>query len=631
MPEDLTSATPPTIGGLPLSQSNVAANPQEPPKQEDEQDKFFDFQGSKQYLQLLVNNWMSEVEDTDVRRKERKLQIETEDLRQRGELDEDETIVPKRVIDTNIQRELPPYLNYIKNSRRITIFTCDDEPSLNCDMLEQEMTRVASYEAWEAPHYKCVDGSAAHGWDFVEVVFDEGKPGHFALEHIGHDRLFFPKTTQDIQKCPRIIRAFDVTLLQLQDYIKRFGFDANQVNLIRDADKNGQKEAETKRIFKLLFKKEGIVYVGWFSLEHGVTDWLSKPIQLYMGIDTPPSETQPDWTPAPVRYYPIFLLPYKLNEEAKIVDYKGRCFYDGPTQEAQTAMWSAYVNGMTRASQLYGSPAQEDGSGSSLKELEDLKLKGGRLLSKPVQFWNPPYPDASVLKTLQFADTQNASENNQVNFAAINREDSRKTAKEISASQEQQQLLNSVQLTLFSTYIRQIYSFAWLIVQSQALQNKINFLRIQIPKPNPINPQVGPVMDPQTGQPIMIWVNDTKTLSHIFTVRAAGDVDVIQSTEIAQKMQQDWPIISQTILKDSFLIDYIKLRYPEKADRYAQQLQGQGQMDQLKGLVGSLTTMLDGLAKDSPDVINKLPAQQRADMASVMQQGHQVAGSDPSQ
>jgi hypothetical protein len=41
--------------------------------------------------------------------------------------------------------------------------------------------------------------------------------------------------------------------------------------------------------------------------------------------------------------------------------------------------------------------------------------------------------------------------------------------------------------------------------------------------------------------------------------------------------------------------------------------------------------MLDGLAKDSPDVINKLPAQQRADMASVMQQGHQVAGSDPSQ
>lgn len=605
------------------STPNVVINPQSQDTQIDEQIKFFDFQEARKHLVRLIDDWKTEVEDTETRRKERKVEVDTEDLRQRGDLDEDETLVPRRVIDTNIQREQPAYINYIKNSRRITIFTCDDDPSVNCDMLEQEMTRVATYEAWETPHYKCLDGSQAHGWDAVEVVYDESKPGKFALEQVGHDKLFFPRSTQDIQKCPRIARAYDVTLLQLQDFIKSYSFDATQVNLIRDASRDSQKEAETKRIYKLSLKKDGVVYVGWFSLESGTSDWLKKPEQLYLGIDT---QGQDGFTPAPVTYYPYFVLPYKLNEEAKIVDYKGRCFYDGPTQEAQTALWSAFVNGMTRASNIFASPGAEDGTGGALRELEDVKMKGGRILSKPVQFWHPDYPDPMVIKALQFAESTNADENNQTNFAAMNRQDSRKTAKEIGAAQEQQQLLNSVQLTLFSTYVRQVYSFAWLIVRSQALQNKISFLRIQQPVQNPADPSMGPVIDPQTQQPMMQWVNDAKTLNHIFTIRAAGDQDVILADEVAQKMQQDFQLISQTSLKDDFMKDYIKIRYPQFADRYSQILTQNSQLVQMKSLIQRLSVTLDGVLKDAPELVKGLPQQQQADLASMIQEASGITG-----
>lgn len=622
----------PTVSDVVNPPENVVPIPNQ--QNEDEQDKFFDFAEARKHLQRLVDDWKTECEDTEVRRRERKVQVDVEDLRQRGDLDEDETIVPRRIIDTNIRREAPAYVNYIKNSRRLIIMTCDDQPDLNCDLAEQDFTKLATYEAWETPHFKCIDGSEAHGWDSVEVVFDESKPGKFALEQIGHDRLFFPRTTVDLQKCPRVVRGFDVTILQLQDFINRYGFDSNEVGTIRDAIKSTQKEAETVRIYKLFFKKyhpetkKPCVYVGWFSLEHGVKDWLSAPTKLYMGIDERNPQTQ-QWQPSDVTYYPIFLNIYLLNEEVKITESKGRCFYDGPVQEAMTALWSSFVNGMNRASNIYGAPAQEDGSGTGLKELEGIKMRSGRILSRPMQFWHPDYPDALVLKTLQHSDVQTADENNQVNFAAINREDSRKTAKEISAAENQQQLINSVQLTLYSTFIRQIYSFCWLIVKSQAAQGKIYFLRKPFPKLNPMNPALGPMIDPQTQQPIMEIRNDVEFLQHQFTIRAAGDVDVVQAEETAQRMQQDWQLISQTPLSQPFLIDYIKLRYPDKADRYSQVLAQQDQMMQQRSLIAQFTTVLNGLMQDHPEDFQGLAPEEKSQLAQMMQQGQQFTGENP--
>lgn len=604
---------------------NVAITPNAAP-QEDIQDKLFDYTRSRPMLERMVRDWTYEVAQTEQRRKERKVDVNVESLRQKGELDEDETMIPIRVIDSNIAKEQPPFINYLKNSRRIAIFRSLTDPQQDCDLVEQDFTRVATYTNWETPIFKCLDGAQAHGWDAIEIVYDTNKPGNFAIEHIGHDKLFFPMSTVDFQASPRVSRAYDVTLTQLQDWIEKYKFEADQVNTIKSSMKDTTKEAETVRIHKLYFKKGNCVYTAWYCLLHGCSDWLKKPIQFYCGIDEPIQ--MGGWQPKEMDMIPIFLLPYRVTEESRIAETKGRGFLDCYKQEAQTAVWSAFINALTRASVTCASVAQEDGSGSSLKEYENTKLTGGRIFNKPLNFFAHPYPDPIVLRTLEFAESQNSAENNQVDFAVMNRQDSRKTAKEIGAAQQQQSLLNSVQLTLFSTFIRQIYSFAWLIVQSQALQNKIRFMQIeqQQPRMNPLNPQI-PMIDPQTQQPMMdtIWINDIKTISQMFDIRAAGDTDVIAKDEIIQKMRTDFQLMMQTPLKDQFLLDYVKLSYPERADKYAQILGQTGQMEQQQSLIARLSTLLQGIMKDAPDVVQTLPQQQQSDLMQTIQEAAQLS------
>src|SRR5215813_4082420 len=429
------------------------------PGDDEEQLKMFDYSQARIHLDRIIRDWDTEVEDTEVRRKTRDVELDVEGLRQKGELDEDETIIPVRTIDVNIQRELPAFINYLKNSRRLCTFRCLTTPNKDPQNIEKEFTEGMTYTAWETCHYKEIDGAESHGWAAVEVVFDTSKPLNVALEYIPHDKLFFPRTAENFQDCPRVIRGYDISVLKLREWVRKFDFDNEQVELLIKSRKDNQKENETLRIYKCYFKKEGIVYVTWFALTDGVNDWLRKPEQYDIGISEKiqvpvpiqvPIAAAPDgspvmgtqmqmqeqWKPSPVKQYTIFILPYRETEKAKVVDHKGRCFYDEPKQEAQTAILSGFVNGLTRAANVYAAMGVEDGTGSSLKELEDIKLCGSRVLNKPVNFFSPPYPDALVIRSLQYFDTANSEETNQTNFAAMNREDSRKTAKEIGAAQQ---------------------------------------------------------------------------------------------------------------------------------------------------------------------------------------------------
>ena len=579
-----------------------------------------DFTVARIYLNRLVKDWTYEVSETEERRKTRDIQVSVKQLRNEGKLDDDETLIPDRVIDENITREQPPYINYLKNSRRLAIFTSLTNPGQNTQALELEYTRGMTYVGWELAHYKCLDGAQTHGWDAVEVVYDTSKPFNVGIEHIGHDKLFFPRSSTDFQACSEVVRAYDVTIVQLQDFVQRFGFNASQVNYIMKAVETSKKQNETIRIFKRFKKLNGQVMVSWFSLEYGVTDWLKAPAPHFLGIK---KQGQSGWQDSPVTMYPIFILPYRETEKPRLIDHKGRVFLDENKQEAQTAILSGFVNGLTRASNIYASPSQDSGDGASLKELEDIKLIGGRIMNKPMVFWSPPYPDPMVIKALQFLDTSNAQETNQVNFAVNNREDSRKTAQEIKTANQQQQLLNSVQLTLFSTHVRSIYSFSWLIVQSQALQGLIPFLQVtqQIPVLSPVDNQ--PVLDPQTGQPMSKpqTSNNYPVISQTYDVRAAGDVDVIQNDDTIQKMQAFWPIVAQTPIAMSFLAELIRRSFPDIGEKWAGQLE---QSPQLQQMLQHMTSVLAAILKDNPQVEQAIPQEQRGPLAQMIQQAMQM-------
>jgi hypothetical protein len=209
----------------------------------------------------------------------------------------------------------------------------------------------------------------------------------------------------------------------------------------------------------------------------------------------------------------------------------------------------------------------------------------------------------------------------------MNREDSRKTAKEMSLAEQQSNLLNSVQLTLFSSYIRGQYSLAWKIVQSQALHGNIKFLLINQPKPqvNPVDQQ--PLIGPD-GKPMMMdnWVNDLVSIKQTFDIRAAGDVDVIQRNELINQMKQDWPVIATTALAQTFLSDLIMLSYPTKGEAYSKVLMN-GQANQVQSLskiVAAMSTVLQGMLKDHPEMVKALPPDQQAQLGEMLNAGKQI-------
>jgi len=305
-------------------------------EQELQRDELLDFTTARIHLQRLTQEWSGERNETVLRRAERDVNIDVEALRQKRKLDDDETLIPVRVIDTNIQREQPAYVNYLKNSRRIVTFNSLEQPNSDTQQQELEFTRGMTYIGWENPHFKNLDGAQTHGWDSIEIVEDNSKPLHVALEHIGHDNLFFPRSSIDIQFAPRVIRRYEMTLLQLDKFVASYGFSKAQVDKLREARKSTQKALETIEVFKHYCKKDGQVYVSWFCLEMGVDDWLKAPVVFDLGLVDPKTQA-----PIPTTFYPITVLPYRESEKPHIVDHKGRVFYDRNKQEAQTAILSS--------------------------------------------------------------------------------------------------------------------------------------------------------------------------------------------------------------------------------------------------------------------------------------------------
>jgi len=552
------------------------------PPMTDEQMRLFDYQYAKEDIKHIISTWRGEIEDTDSRRNIRNIDLDIEQERNAGTIQQDETFIPVRVIDTNIRREQPPFISYLKQSRRLAIYKNMDNPDDSTEEIEEEFTRGMTYEAWENDFFKLIDGASTHGWDLVEAVFDETKPFHCAVEHIGHDKLYFHKDTINVQFAPKLAREYDVTNEQLKKFVKRFGFDALEVDRLIEARKE-RRDFSTTKILKVYFRFEGVVYVAWCDKESQCENWLKKPAKLYLGIrhkelqtvNVPQTIIDPlsgmpamvqvpqqeeVWVDSDIEMYPIFLLSYTESEQSKIFDKKGRVFLDEFKQEAMTAITTAYVNGVVRASQVYASVEADDGVSGSIKQIQNLQ--GGTILSKPLKFFHQDYPDPSIINALQYLDTANSQETGQVAWAVNNRKDSRKTATEIQAATEQTGLLNSVQLTLFSTFLRSVYGFCWKIVQSQALQDKIKFLQIkEIPQ-----------VDPMTGQEILVPLpqptNDYATIAQNYDIRAAGDVDVIQRAEKLQKMMQMWPMIAPTPLGLKFLEEILKVSFPEEAPRW---------------------------------------------------------------
>ena len=569
------------------------------------QEDFLSYDKVKSELSKLLGEKKEDIHDTKQRREARYIEIDPEEEQRKGRLSQDETIIPIRVIDSNINREAPPYVRYLKQSRRLAIFTSIDKPTQNTEFLETEFTRGMSYPGFEIPLLQVRDGAALHGWDAVEVEYDLDAPFHVSISHIGRENLFLSPGILDIQDSEFVMRRYCITVSSLDELVEKNEFDEKQVETLKENLIKARSSRQEVFIYKVFIKVSGVIWVAWAALEEYSCDgWLQKPEKLFRGrrvlknqeveiekevpiqdakgnINTKKikeKETRQIWVDIEEENFPVFVLSYTLTENSKIADQKGRSFLDIEKQEAQTALYSSFVNAAVRASKTYGSPDISDGN---VPRVLDTVLTPGKLYSQKINFWSPPFPDLALLHGASILDAKTQEDNGQIAYAVTARRDSRKTAREVEEASTKEIELASVSLVLYSLFLQKVFSDCWLIVQSRALQNVITFLPTD---------QFGDDQKP---------INDFATIGQRYYVKPSGDVDVIKRQEKQQRRRALWPIAAKTKLAIPFFIDMLRDELPEDAERYAQILLGGP--DPKDNIIKALLEVIRGFPQDGLD------------------------------
>lgn len=521
------------------------------------------FQEARKALTKLAGEWEIDVQTTETRRRARDIDVDNEALVAGKTLKSDEALIPIRVINSNIRREQPAYMAFITQSWRLGIFTSITNPTKQTLNLEKVFTKGLRYPGWEIVPFRVIDGAQLHGWDSLEIEYDETKPLHVGWDHIGHENLFFPKFARNLEYVEQIMRRYEFTGYQLKAFVKTKGFSQEQVDCLLQT-RQARIEAgfeEKFEVFKVYRKdSEGIVWVAWASLNTACQDWLKVPERLWLGrtkiekqmvssvqvVSGIPIEV-PMEQPVTVKVYedsyPIKLYLYNMTEKEELTSNFGRAFEDQPAQDAQTSLWTSFVAGTIRATSVFGSPSQPLNSGAGVKQTE-LSLEHGRLYDAPINFWSLPYPPMTIIDAASRLDTAKQNETGQVAYAALTRKDTEKTATELTMAKDQAQLLSTVQITLLATWMRQVLTQSWLIVQSLATKGEITLPGI-------------PMED----------------VVDLYDIESSGSVDVVEREKKLQRRSQLWPLIQGTALAQEFLADILRESLPEDADRYIAKMQ----------------------------------------------------------
>lgn len=550
-------------------------------------------------------------------RKLRYSEVDIEVERNAGKIAPDELYIPLHVIDTNIRREQASYIQFIAQSPRAVVLENEDDDSADMSLLEKDLTKKLRFKGWKKVEFACIDGFQANAYGIQEVVQDLDEPGDLSDEFVQFGDFAFVADTRDLQKCEIISRAYYFTRTQLVDLKKKQDWDTIQLDKIINAEPNDEQtniysgtvtiNRSLYKIFKVMFRKQGIVYVAWAGPK-SADDWLRKPRQLFVGRRKLNEEVNKGWqeyqqalkqsaasaaggllpnvptiqqskpqTPTPEQFgikdpqhlqqlkdglpasdedyetsYPYFLFPYLITENNTIASLKGRIFLDQDTQNAASSLMSSTLTQARRASGLYFSKDTTDPNADFMMQ-KNIFFKTGALINGKVSQFSLTPPQPSMFTAIQTLISQNQQETSQVNFAETNKQaDSRKTAKAIEASESQQQQLSGVQVTLYSEALREKYEYKVGIIKSRVAAGVIQIK-------NPVVKQ--------------LYAQD-------FVVRPAGDVDVVEKDNLLKSMKEAWPVVQQTGCAMQFLSDLLEMEFPNQAPKYIQAMQQQMQQQQ---------------------------------------------------
>lgn len=509
--------------------------------------------------------------------------IDIEAERKSGRLAPDELYLPQHMIDSNIRREQSSYIQYITQSPRAVILSDFYTPSNDCSILERDATNRIRYEGWQTSLYRVIDAFQQDGYGIAELVHDQSKSGELAVEEVSIGDFGFVLDSKDLQMCEQVVRRYYFTRTALLSFTKPEtedgrGWDVGEVNTVITSTEGNASSATSNssyrdhslyRVEKVMFRVKGIVQVAWCCSDKG-SDWLRKPRPLYVGrqkkatlVDKLKNLSVKPFMSDYETQYPYFLFQYLVSENPTVSELKGRVCLDQDAQEGAASLMSSFVTAHRRAAGLYFSKDTSDPNDDILMQ-KNVYFKTGALINSKVQQFQLQAPSADMLAAINAVVTSNAAETSQVNFAAQNRKDSRKTATEIQASQQTQQQLSTVQVVLFSTALRQLYQTMFDVIQSRIVSGLLE-------------------CDPTVRQ----------LYARKYIVKPSGDTDVIERQQKIAAMQQSWPVIQQTPAAMPFLMKLMTLLFPDDAAQYnailqqaqQQQQQAQQQSGMIQGMV----------------------------------------------
>lgn len=539
--------------------------------------------GDKQYINAIdYQDWNNKLKDLSsvmddltkqsvASRKLRYGMVDVEGERSSGKLQPDELYIPQHIIDSNIRREQSSYVQYVVQSPRAVILEDLNQPANDCSLLEKDLTSKIRYNGWQLSMFACIDGMQQEGYGIMELVRDQSQPGELRYEFVQKCDFGLTADTKDIQQAELIGRHYyfsKTALLNLAlppDQGGK-GFDITQVNRVIENDPQtteataaDSKDKSLYRITKVMFRVGGVVMVAWVE-PNRCDNWLRVPQPCFIGrrkIITDSMTGQPMMVNGipqsqeiPETNYPYFLFPYLISENDTISQLKGRVYLDQDTQEAASSLISSVVTAHRRAAGTYFSKDTDDPNNDVLMD-KNIFFQTGALINAKVKQFQMSAPGADMLAAIQMLVTSNQAQTSQVNFAAMNRKDSRKTATEIQAASQEAQSLSTVQVVLFSNSLQQLYQVMFDVIVSRVVSGLIQV------RPELLNLYRGK-----------------------YAVKPSGDVDVIQRQQLVSAMMQMWPVMATTPAAMAFLSDMLVRMFPEYAPKYIQMFQQAQQMQQ---------------------------------------------------
>lgn len=501
-----------------------------------------------------------EKEKVRLRRDFRRNHVNVKDERERGALLQDETRIPDRTIETNLRRGKAPRVKYLTQTSTVLSFVDPAQPDANFEQLSSYYTDINRRTGWQTEWLYLSDAIELHGAGYLEVFFDPTTDIKSKVEYIQRDHLIYPEGTKSLNSCASILRRFDITKETFDEFAKRYGFDESQAQKIREYYKARE---EFTQIHRAYLRINGVINVAWIGNGSvSLDNWLKPPEPYDIGLRRR-DEMTGTFLPIPVTECPIFVFPFDLEEDCDILKVQGRASLDLHVQEAIGAILTAVVNGSVRAAGLYPTRKPSPDDPTPARNQEAMVLKHGNVYHGDFTFGKLEWPSAVAVSIAQFIRTNNAQQAGGVDFAAMNRADTAKTATELSLAQQAADELSSSSITLFALCCLRVELLRWQIWLSQVASGL---------SPAPAFAQPTPAQDGTQLPPAI----DIFSPSLIPTMSA--DQQVVRRAADASKRIQYFPYVQGTPYQLPFIESMLKEAFPKEFTMWQQQVSAINQL-----------------------------------------------------